>query len=81
MPTASDPRITFRASPEDRETLERYSRVAGVAVGALCREVTLAFGPVWVANRAADRVAGREVKPARGRNRVQAVRPWVEVRP
>lgn len=77
MPTATDPRVVVRMSPEDKVTLERYSRVADVALGALLREVTLAFGPVWVANRAADRVAGRDVKRARRRNTVQAVRSWV----
>lgn len=55
-------------NPEDRVALERMARVGGVSVAALLRETALCFGPVWVANRAADRVAGRPVKRVRRRN-------------
>lgn len=60
-------RYYVRVSPEDVEALERMARVGGVPVPALLRETTLGYGPVWVANRAADRVAGREVKRVRAR--------------
>lgn len=70
-------RYSVRVTRADEEALERMARVGKVAVGALLRETTLAYGPVWVANRAADRVAGRPVRPVRGRNRVQAVRRQV----
>lgn len=58
-------RFYVRCSLDEHEDLERMARVADVPVGALLRETTLAFGPVWVANRAADRVAGRPVKKLR----------------
>lgn len=69
-------RATVRLSPDERAVLARYERVADMTAGALLREVTLAFGPVWIANRAADRVAGRPVLKAR-RGHVQAVRGQV----
>lgn len=62
-------RVTVRVDRlEDVQKLERMARSSGVPVGALLREVTLDYGPVWVANRAADRVAGRESKRVRARN-------------
>jgi hypothetical protein len=64
---ASD-RIYVRAGDEDRERLERMARIADVPVASLLRETTLDFGPVWVANRAADRMAGRPVKRVRRRS-------------
>lgn len=65
----SDGRIYVRCSPEDRAHLERMASVGNVPIGALLRETTLDYGPVWVANRAAARVAGRAIKPVRRRNR------------
>lgn len=64
---ASD-RIYVRADPEAMARLERMASVGKVTVAALLRETTLDFGPVWVANRAADRVAGRPVKVLRRPN-------------
>jgi hypothetical protein len=61
-------RYYVRVSPEQRASLERMARVGGVPVAALLRETTLGYGPVWVANRAADRVAGRPLKRVRARN-------------
>jgi hypothetical protein len=52
---------------EARLRLEGMAARAGVAVGALLREVTLDYGPVWCANRAVDRSRGRE-KRLRARN-------------
>jgi hypothetical protein len=63
------PRFTVRVDrPEDVVTLERYARVARVPISALMREVTLDYGPVWMANRAAERVMGEEPKRVRARN-------------
>lgn len=64
----NDRRYTVRANAADAEALERMARVGNVSVGSLLREVTLGFAPVWVANRAADRVSGRPVKRVRKRN-------------
>lgn len=64
---ASD-RVYVRCNPAQMESLERMARVGGVTVAALLRETTLGFGPVWVANRAADRVAGRPVVRVRRPN-------------
>lgn len=77
MPTASEPRVVVRMSHEDRDILRRYERVSGCAAGAILREVALAYGPVWIANRAADRVAGRPVESVRRGNGVEAVRSQV----
>lgn len=63
-----DRRYYVRVNAQDEEDLERMARVGKVPVAALLREVTLDFAPVWVANRAADRVAGRPVKRVRARN-------------
>lgn len=70
-------RVVVRLNDDQEPILERYERVSGLAAGAILREVTLAFGPVWIANRAADRVAGRPVKGVRVANRVRAVRRQV----
>lgn len=64
---ASD-RIYVRCNDEQRARLERMASVGKVTVAGLLRETALDFGPVWVANRAADRVAGRAVKVLRARN-------------
>lgn len=68
MPTAGEPRVVVRMSHDQRAVLARYERVSGLAAAAILREVALAFGPVWIANRAADRVAGRPVARVRARN-------------
>lgn len=75
MPRLGEPRVVVRLSQADRDQLQRWSAQADVAVAALLREVTLAFAPAWLANRAVG-----EVAPVRRRNRPRAVRPWVEPR-
>jgi hypothetical protein len=61
-------RFLVRTSDKQAADLERMAAVGKVPVAALLREATLDFGPVWVANRAADRVAGRPVKQLRAPN-------------
>lgn len=61
-------RYHVRVSEADDVALQRIAGVGKVSVPALMREAALAYGPVWVANRAADRVAGRPVKSLRAVN-------------
>jgi hypothetical protein len=77
MARAGEPRVVVRMSSEQRDTLRRFERSSGLAAGALLREVALAYGPVWIANRAAARAAGEPVQKVRRGNGVEAVRSWV----
>jgi hypothetical protein len=65
---AGEPRVVVRLGGADRERLDRCARVAGVPLGSLMREVSLLYGPDWVAGRAADEFAGRPVERLRARN-------------